>query len=157
MFEEANVYVKRMAATLADKDKEAVRIAKKQCMIYNRLVYTINTAFAQHADNGIIRGLELKIHADDPDAVYTALRDILYVSTTTTNALLAVTRQIDISYVTQIAVAMCKCYTNPNLYSVILCSMPLTYDFNLSVVTGFFVIQTLFHSSMIKEDQKIYI
>ena len=76
---------------------------------------------------------------------------------TNTTPLLVVTKKIDSTYVTQIAVALCKCYTNPNIYSVELGSMPFVYNFDLATVTGFFVLQLLFHASIVRGDHRIYI
>lgn len=84
-----------MASKLAHIDKEAVRIAKQECTVYNKQLYTINSSFAHHADGGITRGINIRLYGDDPDVVYSALCDALWVSTTNTTPLLAVTKKID--------------------------------------------------------------
>jgi len=53
LFEHANVAICRMASKLAQIDKEAVRIAKQECAVHNKQLYTINSSFAHHADGGI--------------------------------------------------------------------------------------------------------
>lgn len=155
LLDHSAIYICRLDDILNDVPPAALRISKPHCVRFMRRIYCLTRMFANHADDGITRGLRIQMFGDDPDMTYSMVCDSFGVSTTMTSPLTSSLRYLDPSVLCDISVAMCKVYTNPNLYSITLSDLPIELGHTLPDLYGILTFQALFCSTVVSRETKM--
>lgn len=156
LFDNSFVFVERMSRKLDQYPRSSVRIKRISNNDYYRFLYLESHALARHADNGITREIRIKLAGDSPEKRYTEICDGLSISLSTVTPLTTVIRNLDPIGIGNVAVAMAKVYTNPNLYQVMILNQFGEATFSLPSLFGIFVYQALFTSTVVSNETKMY-
>lgn len=156
LFDSSFMFVERMTRGLDNYPQASVRIKRISNNDYYRFIYLESHTLAKHADQGITREIRIKLAGDSPEKRYTEICDGLSISSATVTPLTTVVRNLDPIGIGNVAVAMAKVYTNPNLYQVIIMNQIGEATFSLPSLFGIFVFQALFISTVVSHETKMY-
>lgn len=156
LFDNSFMFVERMTRRLDEFPRASVRIKRVSNNEYYRFLYLESHALARHADQGITREIRIKLAGDSPEKRYTEVCDGLSISSSTVTPLTTVIRNLDPIGIGNVAVAMAKVYTNPNLYQVMIMNQISEATYSLPTLFGIFIYQALFTATVVSHETKMY-
>lgn len=94
---------------------------------------------------------------DNPESVFVAICEALFVSNTMSSPVNDILRNLDPLAVVHTTVALVKCCTNPNIYTIACSNIGNEGRFDLATLFGILIFQEIFMSSFVLRETRVYL
>lgn len=150
------VHVRNFELLKTMTDLSNIPVRRDQSIEYNREIYSLDLLWKNRAKNMIMAGINVSLYVLNTDLVLQPIASRFSVSTNVVTVLTAALSNLSPMVVSDIVVAMCTVYSNPNV-SYVTFTEKVTLDIRIEVLFGILVAQTLFSASVVSLSNRRFV